>query len=106
MKHSSDHGEFEITACHANRAGYASVALRHKGTGATLAIQNVPFSHDYAESAGDECRRIAGAAVEIGTRALVELASLPRMVEIVEEPAPGAAPNDAAPQDGPVRSEP
>ena len=90
--------EFKITGCHADRAGHASVTLRHVPTGATVAVHNVPFQHDYDENVRDECRRIAVTAAEVGERAMAFLKTqFEHGVAPQQEPAPGAAPNDAEP---------
>jgi hypothetical protein len=97
MAESTTPTEFEITGCHANRAGQASVTLRHVPTGATVAIHHVPFVHDYDENVREECQRIAATAAKLGERALAFLTSQFNCGAIVPSGTPGAAPNDAEP---------
>jgi hypothetical protein len=99
MENPIDTDEFELIACHPNRAGHASVVVRHHSTGATVTIQDVPFAHIYGENDRQACRRIAVEAAAIATGALAYLVSLPSKFDILNEPRPGAAPNDAAPSD-------
>jgi hypothetical protein len=89
--------DFEITACHANRAGKASVTLKHTPTGATVAIHNVPFDHSYSESSVAQCDRIQSTAAAIGDAALAFLKSQVIRTEIKPESHPGAAPDDSQP---------
>ena len=89
--------EFEMTACHANRAGHASVTLRHVPTGAMVMVHHVPFQHDYSEAVGAECRRIREAAAKIGEAAMSFLTSHTDEGEAQPEPAPGAAPQPDEP---------
>jgi hypothetical protein len=84
--------EFEVTACHANRAGEASVTLRHIPTGAMVMVHHVPFKHDYGETVLAECQRIREAAAVIGRAAMSFLASHAEEGEIQPDQAPGAAP--------------
>jgi hypothetical protein len=84
--------EFEMTACHANRAGEASVTLRHLPTGAMVMVHHVPFKHDYGETVLAECQRIREAAAVIGRAAMTFLASHAEEGEIQPDQAPGAAP--------------
>jgi hypothetical protein len=84
--------EFEMTACHADRAGHASVTLRHVPTGAMVMIHHVPFQHDYAETVRDECQRIRDAAAEIGRGAMSFLTSRTEDTEVLPDQEPGAAP--------------
>ena len=89
--------EFEMTACHANRAGQASVTLRHVPTGASVMIHHVPFTHDYGETVRDECQRIRAAAAEIGRRAVSYLVSDLSDPEAQPEAVAGPAPQPGEP---------
>lgn len=90
--------DFQITACHANRAGHASVSLRHTSSGAMVMIHHVPFEHDYGETVRDECRRVQMSAATIGRKAIEFLLSAcPAGSDIKGEAAPGAAPNADVP---------
>ena len=61
--------EFEITACHANRAGVASVTLTHRVTGAVVAVHHIPFEHSYDRTPEEECGRIQAEAARLAERA-------------------------------------
>ncbi|HEV2531412.1 hypothetical protein [Phenylobacterium sp.] len=89
--------EFEMTACHANRAGQASVTLRHVPTGAMVMIHHVPFQHDYAETVRDECQRIRETAAKIGEAAMSFLTSHTDEAEVLPDQQAGAAPQPGEP---------
>ena len=89
--------DFEITGCHANRAGQASVTLRDKTTGAVVSVHHMPFQHDYAESVRDECARIHAEAINFARDAIAFLNACP--AEEVVHPTPGAAPDHSEPPD-------
>lgn len=65
--------EFEIVGCHANRAGQASLTLRHLASGAVVSIHHVPFEHSYDETVGQECSRIQAAAADLAEQALLHV---------------------------------
>jgi hypothetical protein len=66
--------DFEITTCHSNRAGDASVSLRDRRTGAIVSIHAIPFRHDYGETPDAQCARIQAEALAICERAASALA--------------------------------
>jgi hypothetical protein len=88
--------EFTVIGCHCNRAGEASVSLRHTN-GAIVSVQHIPFTHDYSESVGTECDRIQRAAVALA-RGAVEFLQGPfgGQAEVLLV-TPGAAPDDDQP---------
>ena len=90
--------DFEITGCHANRAGQASVTLRDKATGVVVSIHHMPFEHDYEESVRAECGRIQREAAGYAQAAIAFLGACPPLGEAPAH-APGAAPNPADPPD-------
>lgn len=89
--------DFEITTCHADRVGHASITLKDPETGALVMIHQMPFEHDYDETVREECRRIQQSAANIGQRALSFLQRPPREPEVHPAPAPGAAPHPDEP---------
>jgi len=88
--------DFEITGCHANRAGQASVTLRDKATGAVVSVHHMPFEHDYAESVRGECGRIQREAARFAREALDFLGSCNGESEVATH-TPGAAPDHSDP---------
>lgn len=90
--------DFEITGCHANRAGQASVTLRDKATGAVVSVHHMPFDHDYDESVRGECGRIQREAARFAAEAIAFLESHPAQDEVGQH-TPGAAPDHSDPPD-------
>jgi hypothetical protein len=88
--------EFTVIGCHCNRAGEASVSLRHTN-GAIVSVQHIPFSHDYSESVGAECDRIQRAAVALARAAVAFLEAAPADQAVDLLATPGAAPDDDQP---------
>lgn len=89
--------EFEITACHADRAGHASVSLKDLATGALVMIHQMPFDHDYDETVGVECGRIQHSAAEVCQRVIAFLSASPGAAEVHPDSAPAAAPHPTEP---------
>jgi hypothetical protein len=85
--------EFEITGCHADHAGKASVTLRHVASGAVVAIHHVPFDHTPGASEEAQCDRIRRVAAEMGRAALATLEATAVAAQIAPAAGPGAAPN-------------
>ena len=81
--------DFEITGCHANRAGVASVTLRHTASGAMVAIHHVAFQHTPGSSDDVECDRIRLAAAELGRAAVAFLEQAKIAAPIIPVPLPG-----------------
>jgi hypothetical protein len=90
--------DFEITGCHANRAGQASVTLRDKATGAVVSVHHMPFEHDYEESVRGECGRIQREAARFAAEAMAFLQTCPSETEAPSH-TPGAAPDHSEPPD-------
>jgi hypothetical protein len=90
--------DFEITGCHANRAGQASVTLRDKASGVVVSIHHMPFEHDYEESVRAECGRIQRQAAGFAQAAIAFLGACPPGREVTSH-APGAAPDASDPPD-------
>jgi len=88
--------DFEITGCHANRAGQASVTLRDRATGAVVSVHHMPFQHDYEESVRGECGRIQREAARFAGEAIAFLGSCPQGGEVGAH-TPGAAPDHSDP---------
>lgn len=88
--------DFEITGCHANRAGQASVTLRDRATGTVVSVHHMPFEHDYEESVRGECGRIQSEAARFASAAIAFLRAHPDAVEASLH-TPGAAPNHSDP---------
>jgi hypothetical protein len=84
--------DFEITACHANRAGEASVTLRHHLSGAVISIHHIPFQHTRGAPDDVECDGIRVAAAEMGRSAIIFLENTAVPAPIVPAAEPGAAP--------------
>jgi hypothetical protein len=91
--------DFEITGCHANRAGQASVTLRDRATGALVSVHHMPFKHDYDESVGCECARIRAEAACFAGEAIAFLRSRLAETEVSPQPTTGAAPDHSEPPD-------
>lgn len=89
--------DFEITACHANRAGEASVSLRHHASGAVVMIHHIPFAHTPGAPDEVECDGIRAAAAQMGKAALAFLENVSLQTPIVPDVAPGAAPGAGEP---------
>jgi hypothetical protein len=90
--------DFEITGCHANRAGQASVTLKDKATGAVVSVHHMPFEHDYEESVREECSRINAEAARFAEQAIAFLRASPAAQQVPSH-APGAAPDHSEPPD-------
>jgi len=87
--------EFEVAACHSDRAGKAHVSIKHAG-GTEISIQHIPFECDPAEVLTQEQQRIVAEAARIARKAAefldaqsTQLRTLP-----TQEEKPGAAPHE------------
>lgn len=89
--------EFEITACHADRAGHASVSLKDLTTGAVVMIHHMTFDHDYGETVQHECDRIQSHAGDICARAMAFLKAPAKASDVHPDHAPAAAPQPSDP---------
>ncbi|HEY9216737.1 MAG TPA: hypothetical protein VIO94_01715 [Phenylobacterium sp.] len=85
--------EFEINACHANKAGQASISLKHVETGALVMIHNMPFDHTLARNEPEQCRRIEQAAIGYAGEAIAFLKTCQGQHLVEPHPEPSAAPN-------------
>lgn len=87
--------EFEVAACHSDRAGRAHLSLTH-ASGAEIAIQNLPFDCDPAEGLEQEQQRILADAAAHARRVAEFLETQSREVRAwpIQQDRPGAAPHE------------